>query len=93
MTDIPCFSRMGSTRRPAAMRALVAEVAAQHGIGPRDILGEDRRRSIAHPRQEAMYRARHELQQSLPQIGAFFNRDHTTVLHGVREHAKRLAGQ
>ncbi|UOF80839.1 dnaA [Caudoviricetes sp.] len=31
-----------------------------------------------------MYHALREAGFSLPQIGAFFGRDHTTILHGLR---------
>ena len=47
-----------------------------------DLQGRRRSRSIAMPRQVAMYLARQYTQHSLGEIGGFFGgRDHTTVLH------------
>lgn len=72
------------------MREIAAQVAAKHGLTVSDLKGPRQLRGIAHPRQEAMWRMRRELNKSLPMIGAFLgDRDHTTVLHGVRAHAKR----
>ena len=46
----------------------------------------NRARSVARPRQVAMYIAKMQLGLSLPQIGRRFgNRDHTTVMHAVKK--------
>ncbi|MAI89263.1 MAG: chromosomal replication initiator protein DnaA [Hyphomonadaceae bacterium TMED5] len=51
-----------------------------------DLESARRSRSIAYPRQIAMYLCRKMTTRSLPQIGRFFgNRDHTTVLYAVRK--------
>lgn len=48
-----------------------------------------RSRTIAFPRQMAMYLARTETDSSLPLIGSFLgDRDHTTVLHGYEKIAE-----
>ncbi|MEM7565100.1 MAG: helix-turn-helix domain-containing protein, partial [Pseudomonadota bacterium] len=45
-----------------------------------------RNRSIARPRQVAMYLSKTLTRHSLPEIGdAFGGRDHTTVLHATRK--------
>jgi chromosomal replication initiator protein len=45
-----------------------------------------RARSIARPRQVAMYLAKQLTSRSLPEIGRKFGgRDHTTVMHAVRK--------
>ena len=45
-----------------------------------------RSRSIARPRQIAMYLAKQLTQRSLPEIGRKFGgRDHTTVMHAVKK--------
>ncbi|MBU1827034.1 MAG: chromosomal replication initiator protein DnaA, partial [Alphaproteobacteria bacterium] len=50
-----------------------------------DMIGPKRVRSIARPRQVAMYLAKQLTSRSLPEIGRRFGgRDHTTVMHGVR---------
>jgi chromosomal replication initiator protein len=57
-------------------------VANAFGISPEKILGRDRSRDIALPRQVAMYLLREEANISLPQIGeAIGGRDHTTVMY------------
>lgn len=57
-------------------------VANAFGISPEKILGRDRSRDIALPRQVTMYLLREEAHISLPQIGeAIGGRDHTTVMY------------
>lgn len=74
----------------AAMRQIATAVANKHGI-PVEGLISGRRRATARIRQEAMYLMVEEKRWSLPRIGMFFAKDHTTVLHGHRAHKKRLA--
>ncbi len=50
-----------------------------------DLLSKRRSRSVARPRQVAMFLAKELTEHSLPEIGdAFGGRDHTTVLHACR---------
>lgn len=70
--------------------ALIREVAEKHGLTVAKITGNERTPRISHPRQEAFYRLRVDLRMSRPEIGNIFGgKDHTTVLHGIRAHAKR----
>ena len=51
-----------------------------------DMLSKKRSRSIARPRQMAMFLAKELTNHSLPEIGdSFGGRDHTTVLHACRK--------
>jgi len=51
-----------------------------------DMLSKKRSRSIARPRQMAMFLSKELTNHSLPEIGDFFGgRDHTTVLHACRK--------
>ena len=83
-------------RPTTTMKTILAEVAADHGLRPSDITGD--RRFIHHvrARQDFMWRARQvkfmdgKPRYSLPQIGQFLGVDHTTVIHGVRAHEKRM---
>ncbi len=51
-----------------------------------DLLSKKRNRSIARPRQVAMYLSKKLTRHSLPEIGeAFGGRDHTTVLHAFKK--------
>jgi chromosomal replication initiator protein len=61
-------------------------VAEYYNIKISDILSKRRNRTIARPRQMAMYLAKDLTNHSLPEIGeAFGGRDHTTVLHACRK--------
>jgi chromosomal replication initiator protein len=63
----------------------VAQIVADaFGVTVVDLKGKGRARNITYPRQEAMARIKDLLPHiSSSKIGRFFNRDHTTVLHGV----------
>lgn len=62
------------------------QVAAHFNIRLADMYSARRARSIARPRQVAMYLAKQLTSRSLPEIGRKFGgRDHTTVMHAVRK--------
>jgi len=61
------------------------KVAEHFNIRLSDMIGPKRTRTIARPRQIAMYLAKQLTTRSLPEIGRRFGgRDHTTIMHGVR---------
>ena len=61
-------------------------VAAYFNLGIQEMLSQRRSRSLARPRQIAMYLAKQYTTNSLPDIGRkFSNRDHTTVIHAVKK--------
>ena len=61
-------------------------VISYYNIKSSDLLGANRRRSVARPRQMAMALAKKITNKSLPEIGAAFGgRDHTTVLHACKK--------
>lgn len=65
---------------------VVELVASYYNIPVESLLGRDRRRDIAFPRQIAMYLIREETDASLPTIGATIGgRDHTTIMHGCEK--------
>lgn len=65
------------------MADICTEVARANLVTVDDLRGPSRKRPFAWPRQDAMVRM-HEEGFSLPQIGRFLNRDHTTILDGIR---------
>ncbi len=66
-------------------------VADAFGIPKEDLLGRDRSRRVALPRQVVMYLLREESKISLPQIGETLGgRDHTTVMYGCEKIADLL---
>ena len=61
-------------------------VAAHYNLNIDEMLSPRRSRSLARPRQIAMYLAKLHTTNSLPDIGRkFSNRDHTTVIHAVKK--------
>ena len=62
------------------------QVAEHFNIRLADMNSARRARSVARPRQVAMYLAKQLTSRSLPEIGRKFGgRDHTTVMHAVRK--------
>jgi chromosomal replication initiator protein len=70
---------------------VVNRVAMSFGVDTERMLGRDRSREVALPRQIAMYLLREEANLSLPQIGETLGgRDHTTVMYGCGKVADLL---
>ena len=66
--------------------SILREVARSFNIPMERILGRERSRDVALPRQVAMYLIREEGNYSLPQIGAALGgRDHTTIMYGCEK--------
>lgn len=75
----------------AKMAAVIREVCAKHGLTVEQVMKRDRHGPIVRARQEFFYRAKHDCGKSLSETGNFFGGlDHTTVLHGIRAHEKRM---
>jgi chromosomal replication initiator protein len=72
----------------------IQKTTAEHfGLKQADLISERRTRSVARPRQAAMWLAKQLTTRSLPDIGRRFGgRDHTTVLHAVRRIEALRAG-
>jgi chromosomal replication initiator protein len=72
--------------RKVTIDEIIRKVSEHYNIRMSDILSPKRTRTIARPRQVAMYLAKQLTSRSLPEIGRRFGgRDHTTVLHAVRK--------
>jgi chromosomal replication initiator protein len=70
---------------------IVRRVADSFGVSVDSMMGRDRSRQIALPRQVAMYLLREEANISLPQIGEKLGgRDHTTIMYGCDKVADML---
>jgi chromosomal replication initiator protein len=63
--------------------AIVGAVCERFGLRPADLASRRRSRHVALPRQVAMYLCRRMLNASFPHLGELFQRDHSTVIHGV----------
>jgi chromosomal replication initiator protein len=74
-----------SSDRKVTVEEIQRKVSEHYAIRLSDMIGPKRVRSIARPRQVAMYLSKQLTSRSLPEIGRRFGgRDHTTVMHGVR---------
>jgi len=69
--------------KPSVADCLSA-IAARYGMDENVLLLQTRRPSVSHKRHEVFWLARVKFGISLPEIAAFFEMDHTSVLHGVR---------
>jgi chromosomal replication initiator protein len=59
-------------------------IGCQYKISLDELKSRSRKRSVAFPRQIAMYLTRKYTNSSLADIGSLYNRDHSTVLHAIR---------
>jgi len=72
--------------RKVTIEEIQRKVAEHYNIRLADMIGPKRLRTVARPRQVAMYLAKQLTPRSLPEIGRRFGgRDHTTIMHGVRK--------
>ena len=71
-------------QRSISPRAVIETVAKYYGLDPNDLLGKSRLKDIKTARQIAMYIMNEELSLSTVRIGQEFNKDHTTIMHGIK---------
>lgn len=72
-------------------REIAKAVAKAHGISFIDLISARRTRHLAIARQHAMWLMKKYTTLSLPGIAAILgDRDHTTILHGIRRHQARI---
>jgi chromosomal replication initiator protein len=64
---------------------ILEETAAYFSVTRADLVGKSRSRQLTTARHVAMYLARECTGLSLIKIGELFERDHTTVLHGIKK--------
>jgi chromosomal replication initiator protein len=68
------------------------KVAEHYNMRVADMHSDRRARTVARPRQVAMFLAKQLTQRSLPEIGRKFGgRDHTTVIHAVKKVEELMA--
>ena len=78
-------------RRAVTPDVIIETVAEHFGIQPEDILGQKRNAEIVFPRQICMYLIRSMTDTSLQITGKLLgNRDHTTVLNGIKKVNKEM---
>ena len=75
-----------ASERSVTIEEIQRRVSEHFNIRLSDMIGPKRLRTIARPRQIAMYLSKELTSRSLPEIGRRFGgRDHTTIMHGVRK--------
>lgn len=81
-----------ASRRRITIDEIQKRVSEHYKIRQAEMVSARRAREVARPRQVAMYLAKQLTPRSLPEIGRKFGgRDHTTVIHAVRQ-IERLRG-
>ncbi|TCP60005.1 chromosomal replication initiator protein DnaA [Rhodovulum bhavnagarense] len=71
--------------RKVTIEVIQRRVSEHFNMRLSDMIGPKRHRTIARPRQIAMYLSKQLTSRSLPEIGRHFGgRDHTTVIHAVK---------
>jgi chromosomal replication initiator protein len=86
MTKIALKDLLASTQAYISIESIQKVVADFYKIKIIDMFSKKRPKSIAFPRQVAMYLSKELTSKSLPDIGEHFGgRDHTTVLHAHRK--------
>ncbi len=71
--------------RKITIEEIQRKVAEHYNVKLADLIGPKRVRTLARPRQVAMYLSKELTSRSLPDIGRRFGgRDHTTIMHGVK---------
>jgi chromosomal replication initiator protein len=77
---------LAAQNRQVSVENIQKTVADYFKIKVADMHAKSRSRSVARPRQIAMYLTKELTRLSLPEIGqSFGGRDHTTVLHACRQ--------
>ena len=75
-----------SSQRKVNIEEIQKKVSQHFNVKMSDMSSSRRSRTVARPRQIAMYLSKNLTSRSLPEIGRRFgNRDHTTVIHAVRK--------
>lgn len=78
-------------REHPTIRRILDAVAAAWCVSPADLLSARHSARLVVPRHAVMALARQLTPHSLPTIGRILRRDHTTVHHGIAQHARRCA--
>ena len=76
-------------RATEAALAILAFISRKHSVSVNSLRSPQRLPYVVAARQEAYYRLMTECALSSPEVGRLLNRDPSTVMHGVRMHAKR----
>ncbi len=76
---------LGKTSRPVTPERIISVVAEQYRVTPEDLIGPKRNKEYTQPRHIACYLIRDMTGASFQLIGRAFERDHTSVMHGIKK--------
>ena len=78
--------------KPKSFHDIKREVCHKHGITLSDLDGDRKFKKFVEARGEAWWRGRHELKKGYLWL-AFYSgqKDHTTVIHGIKRHEKKIS--
>jgi chromosomal replication initiator protein len=86
MTEECLSDLLRANDRKVTIEEIQRKVAQHYNLRMSDLLSPRRSRSVARPRQIAMYLCKTLTSKSMPEIGRRFDkRDHTTVIHAVKQ--------
>lgn len=74
-----------SEKKPINIDLIMQTVADKYELEISDLKSKNRAKNISYPRQIAMYISRQLLDISLVNIATAFNKDHSTVVHGIKK--------
>ena len=77
------------TERGRSGKQVATEVAKAHGLTFHELVSERRHKKYIKARHEAMHMMYDETSLSMVQIGKILNRDHTSVLHGIKAYKNK----
>ena len=75
---------------PRSIARCIDVVARSYSIDASDLRGPGRRREYARPRQLAYALAWLSTGKSYPSIGMKFNKDHTTIMYGIKKYGQLM---
>lgn len=85
------YKKLNDINKKEVTIDLIKETVAKYfKINVSDLSSKNRASSIAYPRQVAMYLCRNMLDCALGTIGNSFGKDHTTIMHGVKQIDKKI---
>lgn len=77
-------SMFSASDKPLFATDYIKRRCAENGLSYAEIMGRSRSLEASRPRQMLMVEVHELYNKSLPEIGRLFGRDHTTVLHALR---------
>lgn len=73
------------TKKTITLDYIADNVEKYCNLNKNELLSTTRSKKVSYPRQIAMYIMKEVTNYSLVQIGEFFGKDHTTIMHGIKK--------